>query len=334
MTLHVAALPHTQVTREYAACAYTQKVRRFIPMMEREGFDVQLHQHITRDEQRLLGFNGPEDYLKISFDGTLPIWQESNRRTIEAINASKAKGDVVCLIGGEPQQAIVDAVDLPCVEFGIGYIGTCQDTFKVFESHAWRHYVYGTQRADINFFDEVIPNYYELQDFPVVEETGDYYAFVGRMIDKKGYRVAEDVCRQLGAELVLVGLGDTPTYGDYRGMLGIEETIKVMAHAKALFVPTTYVAPFEGVHVEAQLCGTPVITSDQGVFTETVTNGVNGFRCRMFADFVKAAEKAPRLDRQHIAASARLRWSTRTVGRQFAEYFSRLATLTGAGWYA
>lgn len=334
MTLHVVGLPHTQATIDFSACAYTQKVRRFIPMMEAQGFDVVLHQPLTVNEQASFGFHGPEDYLKIDFNPDLAIWQLANANVLSSINALKRPGDVVCLITGLPHQSLVNQVGLTCVEFGIGYSGICFNTFHVFESQAWRNFVYGRWNMDHQFFDDVIPNAYEIADFPVVEEPDDYYAFVGRTIDKKGYRVAEEVCRQLGKRLIIVGQGQTPEYGEYRGLQPYDEVIKIMSHAKALFVPTTYVAPFEGVHVEAQLCGTPVITTDQGVFTETVTNGVNGYRCRMYQDFVEAARLAPLLKRTRIAQAARLRYDTAVVGAQYARYFERLSTLSGDGWYA
>lgn len=337
MKLHVVSLPHTRVTRDYGACAYTQKVRRFIPMMEAQGYEVLLHQPLSREEQSLFGFNGPDDYLKINFNASEPIWQEFNKRVIADIGTLGSEGDLVCLIGGDPQQPIVDATGLKCVEFGIGYIGVCSGTFKVFESHAWRHYVYGTQRSDGQFFDEVVPNYYNIEEFPVVHRPSDYYAFVGRVIDKKGWTVARDIANDRGETLVVVGKADEGvdlSGVDYRGMCSIEDTIDIMAHAKALFVPTTYVGPFEGVHVEAQLCGTPVITTDFGIFTETVKNGRNGYRCKMYADFYDAAALAPTLDRELIAGEARVRYNTKVVGGQYADYFERLATLDGKGWYA
>jgi glycosyltransferase involved in cell wall biosynthesis len=335
MRLHVVNLPHTQPTKEFSACAYTSKVRKFIPMMEAQGFEVILHQPLDVDRQARFGFHGPEDYLKIDFNANLAIWKLANATVLASILQQKEPGDIVCLITGTPHQWLVDALpDLRCVEFGVGYLGICQNTYRVFESNAWRNHVYGWWHMQPSFYDEVIPNYYELEDFPIVETPDDYYGFVGRMNADKGYSVAEQVCKKNDLQLVLAGQGTRPTYGDYRGLLPYEDVIKIMANAKAMFVPTTYLAPFEGVHVEAQLCGTPVIVSDQGVFTETVENHVNGFRCKMFRDFENGAIEAPTLDRLAIAEAARERYSLKTVGEQYSRYFERLATLDGPGWYA
>ena len=40
---HVIALPHTQTTTEYTACAYTQKVIKFCKMMKSLGHEVFLY---------------------------------------------------------------------------------------------------------------------------------------------------------------------------------------------------------------------------------------------------------------------------------------------------
>lgn len=333
MRLHVVSLPHTQVAREYAACAYTQKVRKFIPMMEAEGFEVQLHQPITVEEQALFGFYGPQDYLRIDFDRNVRYWELSNERTIAALLEEDPK-DIVCLIGGDPQQPIVDAVPQKCVEFGIGYKGVCRGTYKIFESHAWRNYVYGRNDMDGQYYDDVIPNYYEVDEFPVITKPDDYFAFVGRLNANKGLPVAQQVCEELGVELRIAGIGEPQGYGTFLGMVPGDEAIKLMAHAKGLFIATQYIPPFEGVHVEAQLCGTPVITSDFGVFTETVTNGVNGYRCKMYREYKTAARLINQLDRKAIAQEARETYSTSTVGAMYHRYFNRLQTLDGKGWYS
>jgi glycosyltransferase involved in cell wall biosynthesis len=330
--LHVVALPHTQVTCEFSACAYTQKVRRFVPMMQAQGFDVELHQPITREEQQHFGFNGPQDYLKIDFNPAGAIWQLANERLIAEL-APGDPNDVLCLITGIPHQSLIDAVAMRSVEFGIGYSGIANGTFRIFESHAWRSYVYGWQHADGAAFDDVIPNAFEIENYPVIDEPDDYYAFVGRLNANKGLGIAQQVCEERGARLVIGGPGVPQGYGEFRGQLSADEMIKVVAHAKAVFVPTQYFGPFETIHVDAQLCGTPVITTDWGVFTETVTNGVNGYRCKMYRDFAEAATLAPKLNRQRIARDARKRYSFETVGGQYKDYFERLATLSGRGYY-
>ena len=43
MRFHVISLPHTQTTKEYVNCAYTEKVRRFCMMMKSLGHTVYLY---------------------------------------------------------------------------------------------------------------------------------------------------------------------------------------------------------------------------------------------------------------------------------------------------
>jgi len=73
--------------------------------------------------------------------------------------------------------------------------------------------------------------------------------------------------------------------------------------------------------VEAQLCGTPVITTDWGGFTETVDEGVSGYRCRSLADFLAAWEKVGRLDRTVIRKRALERWSAPVAKALYTAWF-------------
>lgn len=105
-----------------------------------------------------------------------------------------------------------------------------------------------------------------------------------------------------------------------------------MGKAKAVFVPTIYIEPFGSVAVEAQLCGTPVITSDWGAFTETNHHGVTGYRCRTFQQFVDATVLAPKLNTKVIRKVAE-KYSLDNVAKQYDDYFKRLLTLWADGWY-
>jgi len=339
-TLHVVSLPHTQLTKDYSMCAYTEKVRKFAKMMAAKGHKVVTYASednasevcITKGEQANFGFNGPQDYLKIDFNDP-KLWPLFNERVIEKLKQNIQPRDLICVITGTPAQPIKNAFpDNLIVEFGIGYSGIMNPSFRVFESYAWRNFVYGKYDMDGQFYDEVIPNYFEIEDFPEAEPE-DYYLFVGRLDSRKGLNIAQEACKKLGKRLVVAGPGNFTGYGEYIGVVNPTKRGELMSKAAALFVPTMYIPPFEGVHVEAQLCGTPVITTDFGVFSETVDNGVNGYRCKTFADFLEATEKIWSLDRSTIRQTAQDRYSLETVGTQYEDYFNRLLTLHDKGWY-
>ena len=96
------------------------------------------------------------------------------------------------------------------VEFGVGYGGVFAK-YRVFESYAWMHSIYAGWKnpttADGQFYDAVIPGYLEPEMFPLGDgkgdENGEYYLFIGRLIDRKGYRIAQEVCQRLGKRLIL-----------------------------------------------------------------------------------------------------------------------------------
>ena len=106
-----------------------------------------------------------------------------------------------------------------------------------------------------------------------------------------------------------------------------------MGNAIATFVPTQYIEPFGNVNIESQACGTPVITTDWGAFTETVIQGVTGYRCRTFDEFCKAAENSVNLDPKIIRKHAISKYSVDNIRYEYDKYFKRLYTLWGNGWY-
>lgn len=347
MRFHVVSLAHTHPTEAFAACAFTQKVVRFCAMMKNLGHEVILYagednttpcdEHVSCiSEADRLAMVGKKHYTEANWEH--PLWLKFNEQVIAEMTHRLQPQDFICLIGGRAQQSIARAFpNHMSVEFGIGYSGTFAQ-YRVFESYAWMHMVYGAsigkpEQVDGGWWDEVIPNQIDTKLFPQGDGQGDYYLYVGRLIDRKGYRIAQDVCSRLGKRLILAGPGPQSGYGEFVGEVGPEERAKLMGGAIALFAPTVYVEPFGTVTIEAMACGTPVICTDWGAFTETIEQDIDGFRCRTMSEFLKAAVEVHLLDRARIRARAIGRFSMETVARHYHDYFERLLKLWKAGWY-
>lgn len=350
MRFHVIALPHTQVTREFSACAFTQKVLRFCEMMKGLGHEVFLYAGERSDapadvlftcvsENQRQAIVGSKHYTQPEWGGE--AWDRFNQNVVTALHTSLQPHDFICLIGGRAQQAVAAAFPQHLsVEFGVGYAGVFAQ-YRVFESYAWMHMIYGAQsggsadRADGRWYDAVIPNQFDDAIFyrDQTIEPG-YFLYAGRLIGRKGYTIAQQVCEQLGERLILAGPGEHSGYGEFIGEQRGPELAALMRGAKALFTPTIYVEPFGTVAIEAMACGAPVIATDWGAFTETVEQGRTGFRCRSFSEFADAAKQVDTLDRGYIAKTARDRFSMPVVAQQYERYFERLGQLWDKGWYA
>lgn len=351
--LHVVGLPHTNLTDRFSWCAYTGKVRRFPKMME-PYYDTTVYHSGEFEENEDWWVGGytrvlTEKEREARFGDAIPVFDEAmfstfNKRVIYEIAKTIEPHDIICLsAGGHLQREIAEAFpgNITC-EFGVGYEGVFAN-FICFESYAWMHTVYGwwggANKMDGRFYDVVIPNYYDLKQFPQVpdyDDRGDYLLYLARLDDRKGIRVACEVAKHAGIRLVTAGSGTPPDGVDHQGIVGPAQRAELLAGARALIQPTMFLEPFGGSVVEAMLCGLPVITTDWGAFTETVRNGVDGYRCRTLAEFVSAVRSVDALpiSEKERATCAAARWSMDVVGAQYDRWFQRLDSLHGAGWYS
>jgi glycosyltransferase involved in cell wall biosynthesis len=357
LRFHLLGLAHIATHRDNSACAYTQKVIKLAKMIKNyghtlyfygiEGSEVQCDEFIQVSSPTVLRetygdynqsrefFNhDPHDHAHLTF----------NQNAITAINDRKELKDILLCPMGNYQKPIADAVKLLAVESGIGYSGVFT-SYRIFESYAWMHYIYGLlNQGDGSWYDAVIPNYFEVADFPFQSRKSDYLLYLGRIISRKGVQVASDVAKATGNQLYIVGQGslDNPVeklllgsekHLKYLPAVGPEERSQLLGNAKAVLMPTYYLEPFGGVNVEAQLCGTPVITSDWGAFPETVLHGVTGYRCRVFEEFCWAVNNIHRIKPQNCREWAVNNYSLERIGRMYEEYFQRVYHIFDKGWY-
>jgi glycosyltransferase involved in cell wall biosynthesis len=292
---------------------------------------------ITKKEQYgLLGMVGPDKLDRIIWTPDHRSWKHLNKKLVPEIGKRISPRDFICLITGTPHKTIKDHFQSHMVvEFGVGYEGVMSN-FLVFESYAWMHTIY-CQMFDGKafcckgrFYDEVIPNYFETELFPYSETTQDYFPYLGRLTDMKGILYISNLCKKAGVKLKVAGnQGEFPYTEnmEYLGLVGIKERGELLSKARAVLCPTIYVEPFCGVSVESLFCGTPVICTDWGAFTENIQNGVDGFRCRIPAEFLWAMQEVEKLNPRIIRDRAIRRFSTDVIRYRYQDYFDRLYRL-------
>lgn len=357
MRFHVPALPHTQtLARDFSSCAYTQKVRLFCQMMKERGHEVFLYAGDRSDavctewvkifsEVERVEWLGDKHYTEGSFDPTAKHWRIWTGRVLGAIMERKQPEDFLCIIGGRPMEPLSTMLyDIPTVEFGIGYSGVFAK-HRVYESYAWMHAVTGAldpknvHRTQPRWYDAVIPNYVDPAAFPFRPKVpaDAPLVFVGRLIELKGVRLAIEIAKAAGRRLILAGPGPTPDRAEegveFVGEVGPKKRAQLMGGALALLAPTMYLEPFGTVAIEAQMCGTPVISTDWGGFTETVRPMMTGFRCRDLFEFVHAVRHAHELDRGWIRDNAVATWSLDAIAPRYEDYFARVQRgMSPTGW--
>ena len=221
-------------------------------------------------------------------------------------------------------QSDINSNGMPVVEPMVGY-DHCWAPFRVFPSYAQQNIIYSKQAEhtwNTRFFDTVIPHFVSPEDYFVSLFNDDYLLYLGRDAADKGVGIARECADRAGLELKVAHSGWTG-----------KEKAELIASARAVLMPTIYPEPFGYVAIEAQMCGTPVITTDWGAFPETVIHGKTGFRCRTQADFLEAIRLAPTLSRLSIRHSAIERFSMEKIAPIYEKYFLFVWNVSKNGGY-
>lgn len=352
MRLHLIGIFHTQASLAYSHCAFTGKALRFPRMMQAQGFEVieysnagseagATHHVEMLSELEFDRLYGNRDATAFYGDDAC-VGSEGHRlfeaKLIPALREALEPGDIICHPFGHAHESLL--AQFPQhqhVETGIGYPTLMANSFRIFESYAWMHHHQGKEgRNGINY-EWVVPNYFDLAEWEPQYKPGEYLAFLGRICQIKGMDTIRAIADHSPWPIVLHGQGDPSPWGhpniEYAGPIHGKARSEFLRNARACLMPSVFTEPFAGAGVEAMLCGTPLISVDYGAFTETVIQGLTGFRCHTLQDWVDAIHNVSGLNRQAIAYIARSRYSLEACGAKYKKIFQCLEDLQGDGWY-
>jgi glycosyltransferase involved in cell wall biosynthesis len=355
MRFHILGIPHTVTSKEFNACAYTQKVLKFGKMMTKRGHEVIHYGHedsdlictehvsvLTNKDFKIAydNYDWRKNFFK--FDTSDHAYQTFYTNAIREIEKRKQKNDFLLPFWGNGVKPICDAHDhdMIVVEPGIGYGSGSWAKWRIYESYSILHSAQGmknVENCNPEWYHVVIPNYFDLEDFEYSEEKEDYFLFLSRIYEGKGIYIATQMADTLGFKLIVAGQNpNNIEFGSNVEYIGYADTPtrkRLMSRAKGLIVASLYNEPFGGVQVESFLSGTPVISTDWGAFTEINIQGVTGFRCRTYADFIDAAKNISNIKPSDCRKHGE-KYSLENVAPIYEKYFQDVLNVyTGKGWY-
>ena len=351
--IHLVAAPHMNVKwndRHMATCAYSTKIYLISKILSEmghhvvhygvEGNDVLCEEQVNYiskdvwDESH--GQRSDKDYH--DFGDHLLSYQVGSKSIAEEVNSrlTDPQTEVVLTTFGLWTPNLQN-INSNVIEWGIGYDWSWAK-YKVFESYAWQHIQYRGlgENYDISgtkHFDAVIPGYVDKNQFTYKENKDNYILFLGRIMNTKGIHIAVELAKHYKTKLVVAGNGDTDVitkdaskFIEYVGVVNNDEKRELYANAKATMCLTQYVEPFGNVHIESLMSGTPVISTDWGVYTETVPNGLVGYRGRVWSDYCFAMENITKIDPKVCRKRAESNFSLEAVYPKFNTYFNKVAS--------
>lgn len=354
-TLHLVGIFHTIADDRFSHCAFTGKARRFPKMLRAQGWRVieyanegsqaEADEQVTLLDRATFEQHFPHHDPRAFFGNMATVGSAGHvafeERLIPALQERLQPGDIVCHPFGHAHERLTQLFpQADHVETGIGYPTLMANSYRIFESYAWMHWHLGKDQASPRNYDFVIGNYYDPSDWPLGPGDGGYLAFLGRVCSIKGMDVIKAIAERSPLPIKVAGQGDVTPWRhprlEFVGALTGAERAEFLGGAVACLMPSQFVEPFGGAGVEAQLCGTPLIGPSHGAFSETILEGITGFRCHTLPDWLNAIELAAALPRETVRAEAVRRYSLEACGVQYDRALRAIhGVRLGAGhdWY-
>lgn len=186
-------------------------------------------------------------------------------------------------------------------------------------------------------------------------EKKDYYLWLGRWHPVRGYRMAIELAKKSGIELIMAGEHpDKEVFINQKecALEAIElakgsENIKfawlpddpdhhiakrhLYREAKALLYTAQFNEPFGLSQAEALACGTPIIATNYGSMPEVITDGLTGYICNnKINNFISATKIIDRINPKKCREDAINRFDYQSMAKAYIEQYKKV--INGENW--
>ena len=185
-----------------------------------------------------------------------------------------------------------------------------------------------TQRGNMPLnFVATIYNALDVSLFPFRKEPEDYFVWIGKINPLKGTKEAILAAKKAGVVLKVIGAVDLGVpemlsyYQDeikplidgkqiqWVGEVDVKQKADLLGKAKAFLNPIQWEEPYGLVMVEAQVCGTPVISFARGAAPELVKDGLTGYLVENVDQMVEKMSQINNIDRRACRENVENRFS-------------------------
>lgn len=350
MRIHIVGVPRNPSTPHIAVDPYARASYWLTTLLHQNQIETYYYGYVESEVKCTRKFNIVDSsfhkhYFTTQFENT--HWNTSDEADLMFVNNALfllqdtvQEGDIVVGMWSNyiPQLKSIQSLGAKVVDGHIGHLSHMGADYNVFTSTANQHFIYGKFGDSTKWNDVVIPPPCDsITEFTYEENKENYILYLARLIESKGIHIFLDIAKAFPSKkFIIAGQGnlsdvcsELPTNVTYVGYAHLEERKKLLSKAQAVVSPTYYIEPFGLTTIEANLSGTPVITTDWGGYVDNVVNGVTGFRCSHFSDFINAINNLDKINPENCRKFGEQFTAENSV-RKYINYFSKIFKST---WY-
>lgn len=220
-----------------------------------------------------------------------------------------------------------------------------KNTFPKFKHLNWISMSLAQRKGmppDTNWVANIYHGLEENAFAPNYQPSGDYVAYLGRIVEAKGVHLAIAAAKQAGIKLRIAGKHYAghgkdaywceqiePQLGgniEYVGFIDNDDAKQdFLGNARALLVPSMFEEPFGMVAIEALACATPVIALPNGSLPELIKDSKTGF---VTTDLAAAIQQLPTIDRHACRTDFEQRFTNQRLLREHLAVYQSLTATT------